>query len=74
MIEHIPLRDQPDRNPGLYEANRHCGVCSCALSRNNPRSTCAPCQLAAMPAAELIAEALDSMEITPMPEDMFPAA
>ena len=76
MIEQIPLHLQPERNPGLYEANRLCGVCRAVLSRNNPRTTCAPCQLAAMPASELIAEVLDSMEITPMPsiEDMYPAA
>ena len=68
MIERIPPEDQPARNPGLYEADRHCGVCSAVLNRNNPRERCAPCQLAAMPAAELIAEAPNSMEITPMPD------
>ena len=68
MIEHVPLRYQPDRDPGPYEANRPCGVCSAVLSRNNPRDICAPCQLAAMPAAELIADTLDRMDITPMPD------
>jgi hypothetical protein len=80
MIERIPLTDQPERNPGPYEADRHCGVCSAVLSRNNPGPRCAPCQLAAMPEAELVLEAMnrvtDAMDITPMPtvEDMYPPA
>ena len=68
MVEKIPQHLQPERNPGLYEANRPCRACSAVLSRNNPRDICAPCQLASMPAAELIAETLNSMEITPMPD------
>ena len=68
MIERIPQHLQPKRNPGLYEANRPCRVCRCVLSQNNPRDICAPCQLAAMPAAERIVETLDSMDITPPPD------
>lgn len=63
MIEQIPEHLQPQRNPGLYEAGRLCGVCRAVLSRNNPRTKCAPCQLAAMPAAEVIAETLDNPDL-----------
>jgi hypothetical protein len=68
MIEHIPPEDQPKRSPGLYEAKRLCRVCRCVLSQNNPHERCAPCQLAAMPTAELIAESLDSKDITLKPD------
>jgi hypothetical protein len=67
MIEHIPLEDQPERNPGAYPHGRAC-CCGTKLNRNNPGPSCHSCQLAAMPSAELIAETLNSMEITPMPD------
>jgi len=67
MIEQIPKHLLPERNPGAYPQGRACR-CGCVLSRNNPGPLCQPCSLDVMPAAELIAETLNSMEITPMPD------
>jgi hypothetical protein len=67
MIERIPPQDQPDRNPGAYPQGRACS-CGAILRTTNPGPRCAPCSLASMPAAELIANTLNSMEITPMPD------
>lgn len=51
MIIELPI---PDRNPGMYAADRVCPVCAAVLSRNNPGPRCRPCQLAAMPECEVI--------------------
>lgn len=51
MIIHLPI---PDRDPGPFPAERRCVSCRCFLSRNNPRGRCAPCELAAMPACEVV--------------------
>ena len=67
MIEQIPKHLLPERNPGAYPPGRACS-CGTILNTSNPGPSCAPCQLASMPAAELIADTLDRMEITPMPD------
>lgn len=54
IIEHIPLHLQPQPNPGIFPEGRRCSDCECFLSRNNPRSLCAPCQLASMPVCEVL--------------------
>ena len=56
MIIQLPTAE---RNPGPYDAQRECRVCGCFLNRSNPHSRCAPCQLAAMPDSEVLAEVLD---------------
>ena len=61
MVEKIPTAYLPQPDPGPYEPGRVCSHarCGCLLSRNNPGPKCAPCQLASMPAEELVAEVID---------------
>jgi len=42
IIEHIPVKYQPVRDPGPYEPGRRCAVKECitVLSRNNPGPCC----------------------------------
>ena len=56
-IVHIPI--SVERDPGPFPANRPCPDCGAYLNRSNSGPRCAPCQLAAMPDAEVIAEVLD---------------
>jgi hypothetical protein len=51
MIIELPI---PDRNPGPYERKRPCADCGAFLLTTNPGPYCAPCELAAMPACEVI--------------------
>lgn len=54
MIIQIPKRHMPVRDPGPYPKDRVCSSCPTVLNRNNNTDMCAPCQLAAMPACEVI--------------------
>lgn len=39
----IHMKSPQERDPGPYEADRHCTGCGARLSRYNPLDLCAPC-------------------------------